>query len=108
MSNSHLRVLATPMGGGQSCGQYADAPVCQNGNQDVHCTGELYRGCQPGATDCADTPENPDDGCCAGWGPGVGDNIDHATCRTEDATFGGTCLSGIWDSRENQCAFWWA
>lgn len=71
------------------CGQYSDAPVCENGNTDVTCTGEIYRGCAQGQTDCADGNGNYDDQCCAGWGPGTGDNIDHAYCTERDAGYGG-------------------
>lgn len=71
------------------CGEYSDAPVCQNGNTDVACTGEIYRGCAQGQTDCADGLGNYDDRCCAGWAPGGGDNIDHAYCTEQDADHGG-------------------
>lgn len=73
----------------EACTGRGDAAVCTNGNSDVTCTGERYRGCQTGQTDCANSPENPDDNCCWGWGPGNGDNIDHATCITSDAGWGG-------------------
>lgn len=89
-------VLTKAVAGGlQGCGQYSDAPVCQNGNQDVICTGERYRGCAQGASDCADTDPNPDDDCCWGWGYGAGDNIDHQFCRLQDAGWGSTCI--VWD-----------
>jgi len=80
-------------GGLAQCGQHSDAPYCPNPASDVSCTGELYRGCPVGQTDCADTDPNPDDSCCFGWGPGIGDNIDHSSCRTNDAGFGSYCPS---------------
>ena len=59
------------------CGHYSDAAVCHNGQTDVTCSTELYRGCYANENDCADNAANPDDRCCAGYGPGVSDNIDH-------------------------------
>lgn len=83
-----------------SCDQRSDAPVCTNGNEDVLCTGERYRGCEVGQTDCANTPGgNEDDICCWGWGPGSGDNIDHGACIRDDARWGGI-------DREGDCIFW--
>lgn len=79
----------------QTCWTYNDAPVCTNGQTDVTCIGERYRGCPVGATDCGDNDGNPDDACCLGLGPGPGDNIDHADCRTNDADWGGTCFWGF-------------
>ena len=74
----------------EGCGAYRDAPVCTNGNTDVTDPDEVYRGCQTGATDCADNVDNPDDRCCFGSGSlGPGDNIDHAFCTMQDADFGG-------------------
>jgi len=75
-----------------NCQEYGDAPVCELGDSDVDCTGERYRGCQPGSQDCANDPTNPDDNCCWGWGPTPGDNIDHQWCSTNDADWGGTCF----------------
>lgn len=75
------------------CGLRQDAPVCTNGQTDVTCVGEIYRGCQTGQTDCANNPQNPDDSCCSGWIPGNnGDNIDHASCTVDDAPWGGFSL----------------
>ena len=75
------------------CGRYADAPVCTDGSTDVACTGEIYRGCYPGTVDCANDPDgNNNDRCCFGWGPGNGDNIDHADCYQQDAPYGGISL----------------
>lgn len=79
----------------EECARYSDAPMCRNGEQDVDCGSELYRGCCSTETDCADNSGNDDDSCCAGWGPGTGDNIDHEYCATRDASYGGTCF--IWD-----------
>lgn len=81
------------------CGTYEDAPVCTNGNEDVACDGERYRGCAAGTTDCANNPDNNDDSCCWGWGPGTGDNIDHQYCSTADAEWGGTCF---WSDEGNE------
>lgn len=73
-----------------TCIYRADAPVCENGDQDVACTGEVYRGCAVGQADCANNPDNPDDTCCAAVIPGTtGDNIDHAYCSINDAGYGG-------------------
>jgi hypothetical protein len=72
-----------------SCGEREDAPVCVNGQTDVTCTGERYRGCPVGQTDCANQPGNDDDVCCQGWGPGTGDNIDHGACSRSDSGWGG-------------------
>lgn len=99
MTAKHLRVvnpaallhngtgtLATKDG----CGTRNDASVCKDGNSDVACAREIYKGCENGTTDCANTPGgNEDDVCCAGWGPGSGDNIDHAYCIHDDAPWGG-------------------
>lgn len=72
------------------CGERSDAPVCKDGNTDVTCLAELYKGCETGTTDCANVRGgNEDDVCCAGWGPGNGDNIDHAYCIHDDAGWGG-------------------
>lgn len=80
------------------CGERSDAAVCQDGNSDVTCTGELYRGCGSGATDCANVPGgNDDDVCCAGWGPGSGDNIDHSYCYSMDASWGLVSLCFVGD-----------
>ncbi len=83
-----------------SCGEYQDAPVCKNGESDVTCSTEKYRGCAPGETDCADSGTNNDDRCCAGSSRhGPGDNIDHQYCSTSDAEWGGFadpwCLIGL-------------
>jgi hypothetical protein len=83
------------------CGAYTDAPVCEDGSNDVHCN-DRYRGCHPGAWDCADcaTPnDNNDDGCCWGGFPGPADNIDHGFCATYDAQWGGWCL---WEAAEGR------
>lgn len=96
-TRSHFRVinpaiLNQPLAKSETgCGQYADAPVCADGSKDV---GEdddtIYRGCETNQTDCADNDGNSDDQCCFGSGSfGVGDNIDHAFCREQDADFGG-------------------
>lgn len=79
------------------CGVRADAPVCENGNTDVTCTGETYRGCETGQTDCANVSANPDDVCCWGSGPGSGDNIDHAYCIHDDSGWGGVGWCWWWD-----------
>jgi len=74
----------------EGCGARQDAAVCTNGNTDVSCTTETYRGCAIGQTDCADNDGNPDDQCCfGGSGLGPGDNIDHGFCREQDAGYGG-------------------
>lgn len=102
MSNAKLRhfkiicwnpkVEAESLAGGcQTCDRYEDAPVCTDGNRDVQCSGERYRGCYPGEYDCADFPGG-DDKCCWGHGPGGGDNIDHARCYEHDADWGSTCF----------------
>jgi hypothetical protein len=79
---------------GEDCSGRQDAPVCVNGEEDVTCTGEIYRGCQVGQTDCADG-QGQDDNCCAGTLPFTpGDNIDHAYCRMDDAEWGG--IQDIW------------
>lgn len=82
---------------GPACAIRGDAAVCTNGNTDVACTGEIYRGCQTGQTDCANTAGNPDDGCCGGWLPGGNDNIDHASCITHDAPWGGMAWCSLFD-----------
>ena len=76
-----------------SCGR-SDAPVCTDGARDVCGTSDFtrYRGCNSGQRDCADSPGNPDDRCCLGWLPVAGDNIDHAFCLVNDASWGGTCF----------------
>jgi hypothetical protein len=89
------RALRAASPAASSCGPRETAPVCANGEEDVTCSGERYRGCALGATDCADG-ENGDDKCCWGVGPGPGDNIDHEFCRTNDAGWGGTCF--YWDT----------
>ena len=73
----------------EGCGEYADSPVCTDGNTDVSCSLEIYRGCQPGQNDCADSPNggNQDDKCCAGI-TGGGDNIDHQYCFERDGQWG--------------------
>ncbi len=76
--------------------QHSDLPVCTNGAQDVSCSSDLYRGCNYGQVDCADG--GADDKCCAGWGPGGGDNIDHAFCSERDADTGDTDLICVFDS----------
>jgi hypothetical protein len=91
------------------CGQYSDAPVCTNGvptseGGDVACNGEVYRGCAQGACDCADGLGNYDDQCCAGWGPGGGDNIDHAYCTERDAGYGG--LGCMWPGADSNPTPW--
>lgn len=40
----------------EGCGRRRDAAVCVNGEQDVTCSSEIYRGCPQGQTDCADNP----------------------------------------------------
>jgi hypothetical protein len=82
-----LRRQAAASAATSSCGEREDAPVCVNGQTDVTCTGELYRGCATGQTDCANQP-GQDDVCCAAWGPGVSDNIDHGACFTSDSAWG--------------------
>src|SRR5262249_36596393 len=94
------------------CALRADAPVCTNGNTDIACMGELYRGCQANQFDCANNPGNPDDACCAGWVPGnPGDNIDHAACITNDAPWGGFGGCVIFDLEPSNddigCLSWW-
>ena len=88
-----------------NCGEYSDAPVCQNGNEDVTCTGEIYRGCQQGQIDCADGNGNYDDQCCAGFGPGVGDNIDHAFCVERDAGYGG--MGCMWPGADSNWPYYY-
>lgn len=81
------------------CGKRADAPVCRNAATDVTCQNEIYAGCGKGETDCANcatSNDNYDDVCCAGWSTGgVGDNIDHAACKMNDADYGGWSGGGI-------------
>ena len=99
MKPRHIEILAPAPGTvavdsvTEECEGYADAPVCTNGNTDVQCWGEIYRGCAVGAVDCADGSGNPDDRCCAAWDPWAGgDNIDHAYCSTSDAGYGDLCI----------------
>lgn len=86
--------------GTDDCRGRDDAPVCKNGNEDVTCAGERYRGCQTGQHDCADNEANPEDECCWGWGPGPGDNIDHDDCMQDDAGWGGISICLIFPSRD--------
>ena len=79
----------------ESCGQHSDAPYCPDPESDI-VPGGVYRGCPAGQTDCADNAQNPDDVCCMGWGPGVGDNIDHASCQINDAEHGGVAQCVVW------------
>ncbi|HEX9671750.1 MAG TPA: hypothetical protein VGC93_19935 [Thermoanaerobaculia bacterium] len=81
----------------QDCGVREDAPVCTSGGEDVECTGERYRGCETGQTDCANNPGNDDDVCCWGAGPGSGDNIDHEFCIQDDSGWGGIGWCILWD-----------
>jgi hypothetical protein len=71
--------------------RYYDAPVCINGEEDVTCGTERYRGCY--LVDCADGP-GLDDQCCWGPLPGPSDNIDHYMCSSWDAGWGGVCPWG--------------
>lgn len=81
----------------ENCGEYADAPVCENGEQDVQnpvcaTTMDRYRGCPTNATDCANCAtqvDNSDDRCCVGANESVGDNIDHFYCYERDGGWGG-------------------
>jgi hypothetical protein len=77
-------VNSNKIGNTLSC-RVADLPTCTIPAVDVQCAGEVYRGCFRWEPDIAQ-----DDFCCAGWGPGLNDNIDHAGCRTIDAPTG--CL----------------
>lgn len=87
-----------PYDANTSCGQYSDAMVCINGNEDVQCTGEIYRGCFYGQGDA----DAPTDYCCAGWLPFLSnDNIDHAGCLTIDAPWGGSCTT--YNDAPGQC-----
>jgi hypothetical protein len=73
------------------CGVYNDLPVCKDGNSDVSCWSEVYRGCNKGETDCADcltSSDNQNDVCCAGISPIAGDHIDHQYCWVNDAKTG--------------------
>ena len=80
----------------ESCSAYADASYCGDGESDVTCFGEKYRGCEQGQTDCADNPWNPDDKCCAAINPFTGgDNIDHASCTIADAGWGEVAFCGV-------------
>jgi len=75
------------------CGARSDAPVCKDGESDVTCDTEIFRGCDSNETDCANcatNADNQDDACCAGSSSlGPGDNIDHESCHHNDADFGG-------------------
>jgi hypothetical protein len=81
-----------------SCGQYSDAMVCVNGNEDLACSTfdfNSYRGCHYGASSDHDPGS---DYCCAGWIPGSNDNIDHGSCASGDADWGSTCIG--WDDQQ--------
>lgn len=90
-----LAVTARSVQATEGCAVRADAPVCTNGQTDVTCTGETYQGCETGQTDCANQP-GQDDVCCAAWGPGPNDNIDHAYCYNSDAGWGGGSYCPSW------------
>lgn len=98
-SEPYYRVINPNLLGGsqnksEGCGVRQDAAVCIHGEEDVTCTGEVYRGCPVGQTDCADNV-GEDDVCCAAINPFTpGDNIDHAYCRQDDAPWGG--IDNIW------------
>ncbi len=87
----------------QSCTVRNDAPVCKDGNTDVTCDTETYRGCDDNETDCANcatSNDNQDDVCCAGTSNhGVGDNVDHRNCHHNDAEWDG--YADAW------CIFFW-
>lgn len=95
-----IRTQSGSDSGSDDCAGRADAPVCTNGNEDVKCGGERYRGCQTGQQDCADNDGNSEDACCYGWGPGPGDNIDHDDCRHDDSGWGGISICFIFPSRD--------
>jgi len=86
------------------CGSYSDAMVCIEGNTDVTCNGEKFRGCHYGQSDV----DPDDDNCCAGYMDGIpNDNIDHGNCTSgNDAGWGETCYFSDDPPPGGGCSWW--